>query len=60
MINLIKRYRYFSAMVLMNLVLLWLNLQVGLKSFKISADNLLEVFLIMRLFLFSSACWIFG
>lgn len=47
MINLIKRYRYFLVMVLINLILLWLNLEAGLKSFKISADNLLQVFLIM-------------
>ena len=47
MINLIKRYRYFLVMVLINLILLWLNLEAGLKSFKISADNLLQVFLII-------------
>ena len=47
MINLVKRYRYFLVMVLINLILLWLNLEAGLKSFKISADNLLQVFLIM-------------
>jgi len=47
MMNLLKRYRFFLAMVLINLILLWLNLEAGLKSFKISADNLLQVFLII-------------
>ncbi len=47
MIYLIKRYRFFLAMVLINLALLLLDLEVGLKSFKISANNLVEVFLIM-------------
>lgn len=47
MINLFKRYRFFLAMVLINLILLWLNLEAGLRSFKISADNMLQVFLII-------------
>jgi uncharacterized membrane protein YraQ (UPF0718 family) len=47
MINLIKRYRYFLVMVLINLILLWLKLEAGLRSFKISADNMLQVFLII-------------
>jgi len=47
MINLLKRYRFFLAMVLINLILLWLNLEAGLRSFKISADNMLQVFLII-------------
>ena len=34
-------------MVLINLILLRLNVEAGLKSLKISADNLLQVFLIM-------------
>jgi uncharacterized membrane protein YraQ (UPF0718 family) len=47
MIKLFKRYRFFLAMVLINLILLWLNLEAGLRSFKISADNMLQVFLII-------------
>lgn len=47
MVNLFKRYRFFLAMVLINLILLWLNLEAGLRSFKISADNMLQVFLII-------------
>ncbi len=47
MMYLIKRYKFFLAMVLINVALLLLNLEVGLKSFKVSGNNLVEVFLIM-------------
>lgn len=47
MIPLLKRYRFFLAMVFVNLILFWWKPEVGLKSFKISVDNLFQVFLII-------------
>jgi len=47
MIRILKRYKYFLVIAAINLILLLLKPEVGLTSFKISADNLLEVFMII-------------
>lgn len=47
MTKILKRYRIFIIIVGINLGLLFLNPDIGVKSFKISGDNLIEMLMVI-------------
>lgn len=46
-LKILKRYKVFLVLIIINLLLLLLKPEIGTNSFKISLDNLLEMFIIL-------------